>query len=147
MIKLSRRAALLLFGGGAASLGAGYAVVRSSSDEELVRMVLERYLGQLKITADDLRSFTQEFRRRNPSSFPTEKLADLAALLEGLGLAKAVRSVLPGDRGPRLEEFERWLLAEFYLLTDYAGRQSPDEPVRFVGPQLCVNPFANFELG
>ncbi|MDW6025920.1 hypothetical protein SAZ10_29590 [Mesorhizobium sp. BAC0120] len=145
-MKLSRRAALWLLGGGAASVGAGYAAARSLSDEHLVQLVLERYLGPLKIAADDLRSFTQAFRRRNSSSFPTEKLADVAVLLEELGLASAVRPVLPGNRAPRLEHFERWLLAEFQVLTSYAHRQSPDEPVRYLGPRLCMNPFAKFDL-
>jgi len=146
MIGMSRRAALWLLGGGAASLGVGYAAVRSFSDEDLARAVLERYLGPFEMTDDHLRAFLLAFKARHPWNFPTEKLADAATLAERLGLAAAARRLLPQDDARRLERFERWLLAEFHLVTDFSWRGSPDDPVRFTGAQVgCVNPFANLE--
>jgi hypothetical protein len=31
------------------------------------------------------------------------------------------------------------------MLTDYAWRSSPNDPIRFTGWQSCTNPFANLE--
>ncbi|MER8396252.1 hypothetical protein NKH10_31275 [Mesorhizobium sp. M1340] len=145
MIAVSRRVVLGLLGGGVASIGLAYVSVRSFAHEDLVRMILERHLGPLTMAENELRSFTQEFRAQRPTTFPTENLADVSALLEKLGLASAARPILPGDRAQRLEHFERWLLADFHLLTDYAWRQSPGDPIRFTGPQPCANPFAIIE--
>ncbi|RWB54360.1 MAG: hypothetical protein E5W15_08885 [Mesorhizobium sp.] len=142
MITVSRRVVLGLLGGGVASIGLAYVTVRSFAHEDLVRMVLERYFGPLNMAENELRSFTQEFRAQRPTTFPTENLADVSALLEKLRLASAARPILPGDRGQRLEHFERWLLADFHLLTDYAWRRSPGDPIRFTGSQPCANPFA-----
>ena len=145
MFKLSRRAVLGLAGGCVASAALAYAGVRSISDEDLVLATLRRYLGDVKISDEHLRAFTLEFRKRNPWDFPTEKLADAATLFEGLGLGDVVRTLLPVDDATRMERFERWLLADFHLLTDYAWRSGPEEAVTFSGGQPCVNPFANFD--
>ncbi|MER8983494.1 hypothetical protein [Mesorhizobium sp. M0870] len=145
MITVSRRVVLGLLGGGVASMGLAYAWVRSFAHEDLVRMVLERNLGPVNMAENELRSFTQEFRAQRPTTFPTENLTGVSALLEKLRLASAARPILPGDRAQRLEHFERWLLADFHLLTDYARRQSPGDPIRFTGPQPCANPFAIIE--
>ncbi|MER9533841.1 hypothetical protein NKI89_29140 [Mesorhizobium sp. M0309] len=145
MITISRRVVLGLLGGGVTSIGLAYASVRSVAHEDLVRMVLKRHLGSLNIAENELRSFTQEFRAQRPMTFPTENLAAVSALLEKLRLASAARPILPSDRAQRLEHFERWVLADFHLLTDYAWRQSPGDPIRFTGPQPCANPFANFQ--
>lgn len=147
MIGMSRRAALWLLGGGVASLGVAYAGVRSFSDEDLVRVVLERYLGRFEMTDDHLRAFVLSFKARHPWNFPTGKLADAATLLERLRLAPAARRLLPQDDARRLERFERWLLADFHLVTDFPWRGTPDDPVHFTGAHAgCVNPFANLEM-
>jgi hypothetical protein len=145
MIGISRRAVLGLLAGGVASTGLAYAAIRSFSDEDLVRATLQKYLGDFQMTDDHLRAFVLEFQKRNPWDFPTEKLADASTLLERLRLATAARTLLPEHDAQRLERFERWLLTDFHLLTDYVWRSAPHDPVRFVGSQYCVNPFANFE--
>ncbi|HXV30422.1 MAG TPA: hypothetical protein VD840_08845 [Sinorhizobium sp.] len=142
---ISRRAVLALTAGGLASTGLAYAAVRSFSELDVVRATLERYLGSLTMSDDHLRAFTLEFRKRNPWDFPTEKLADATTLFERLQLGDLARPLLPGDAARRLERFERLLLADFHLLTNYAWRRGPDEPVTYSGSQYCVNPFANFE--
>lgn len=145
MNKVSRRTVLALAAGGLASTGLAYAAMRSFSELDMVRATLERYLGSLNITDDHLRAFMLEFRKRNPWDFPTEKLADASTLFERLRLADLARPLLPGDPARRLERFERLLLADFHLLTDYAWRNGPDDPITYSGSQHCVNPFANFE--
>ncbi len=41
--------------------------------------------------------------------------------------------------------FRPRVIAEFHVLTDYAWRSSPNDPIRFTGWQSCTNPFANLE--
>jgi hypothetical protein len=142
---ISRRTVLALAAGGLASTGLAYAAVRSFSDVDVVRATLERYLGDLNMSDDHLRAFMVEFRKRNPWDFPTEKLADATTLFERLQVGDMARPLLPGDAARRLERFERMLLADFHLLTDYAWRSGPDDPITYSGSQHCVNPFANFE--
>lgn len=145
MKEVSRRALLALMAGGLASTGLAYAAVRSFSDLDVVRATLESYLGTLNMSDDHLRAFMLEFRKRNPWDFPTEKLADATTLFERLHVGDMARALLPEDPARRLERFERLLLADFHLLTDYAWRSGPGDPITYSGSQHCVNPFANFE--
>jgi hypothetical protein len=136
----------MLVGAGFASTAVGYAAVRSFSDEDLVRATLERYFGELNMSGDHLRAFVLEFQKRNPWTFPTEKLADASTLAEQLGVGSLARWLLPKDDAQELERFERWLLADFHLLTDYAWRSSATDPIQYTGSQQCTNPFANLEV-
>ncbi len=54
----------------------------SFSDEDLVRVTLERYLGKLNMRIEHLQQFVLEFRNRNPWISPNEKLSDAVTLLE-----------------------------------------------------------------
>jgi len=144
MMKITRRAALAAIAGGVASTGIGYAAVSSFSDEDLARVTLERYLGPLNMRVEHLQQFVLEFRNRNPWIFPSDKLADAVTLAETVKLGK-VREFLPRDKRRDLRHFDRWLVAEFHMLTDYAWRSSPGDPIRFTGWHPCTNPFANLE--
>jgi hypothetical protein len=145
MIRISRRTVLVLVACGVASTGFGYTAMRSFSDVDLARATLEKYLGELNITDDHLRAFVLAFQKRNPWDFPTGKLADASTFLERLRLGAVARQLLPENAAQRLERFERWLLADFHLLTDFALRSAPGDPVQYTGSQYCVNPFANVE--
>jgi hypothetical protein len=144
MTKVSRRAALAIMAGGVASTGIAYATVSSLSDEDLVRVTLERYFGRLNMRIEHLQQFVLEFQKRNPWIFPNTKLGDAVTLLEELKLG-AARRFLPEQKKEDLRHFDRWVIAEFHMLTDYARRSSPADPVRFTGWQPCTNPFANLE--
>jgi hypothetical protein len=144
MIEISRRSALAVMAGGVVSTGIAYAAVSSFSDEDLVRVTLERYLGKLNMRIEHLQQFVLAFRDRNPWIFPSEKLSDAVTLLEETRLGKA-RALLPEQKKQDLLHFDRWLIAEFHMLTDYAWRSSPGDPIRFTGWQPCTNPFANLE--
>ncbi|MES0214144.1 hypothetical protein NKL07_01665 [Mesorhizobium sp. C280B] len=146
MITISRRVVLGLLGGGVASIALAYASLRSFAHEDLVRMVLERHLGPLNMAENELRSFTQEFRAQRPTTFPTEKLSGrFRASGEAQACIRRPSHPTPATVRQQLEHFERWLLADFYLLTDYPWRQSPGDPIRFTGPEPCANPFAIIE--
>ncbi|MFD2056179.1 hypothetical protein ACFSQT_24865 [Mesorhizobium calcicola] len=144
MIEVSRRSALAIVAGGVVSTGVAFAAVSSFSDEDLVRVTLEKYLGRLNIRIEHLQQFVLEFRNRNPWIFPSEKLSDAVTLVEELKLG-AVRRLLPQEKRENLVNFDRWVIAEFHMLTDYAWRSSPNDPIRFTGWQSCTNPFANLE--
>ena len=144
MIEVSRRSALAIVAGGVVSTGVAFAAVSSFSDEDLVRVTLEKYLGRLNIRIEHLQQFVLAFRNRNPWNFPSEKLSDAVTLVEELKLG-AVRRLLPQEKREDLIQFDRWVIAEFHMLTDYAWRSSPNDPIRFTGWQSCTNPFANLE--
>ncbi|MBB6410354.1 hypothetical protein [Mesorhizobium sangaii] len=144
MIEVSRRSALAIVAGGVVSTGVAFAAVSSFSDEDLVRITLEKYLGRLNIRIEHLQQFVLEFRNRNPWIFPSDKLSDAVTLVEELKLG-AVRHLLPQEKREDLIQFDRWVIAEFHMLTDYAWRSSPNDPIRFTGWQSCTNPFANLE--
>jgi len=144
MINISRRAALALMAGGVASTGIAYAAVSSFSDEDLVRVSLERYLGTLNMRIEHLQQFVLEFRNRNPWVFPNEKLGNAVTLLETVKLGDT-RRLLPREKRRDIRHFDRRVIAEFHMLTDYAWRSSPNDPIRFTGWQPCTNPFANLE--
>lgn len=144
MIEVTRRSALAILAGGVASTGVAYAAVSSFSDEDLVRVTLEKYLGRLNMRIEHLQQFVLEFRNRNPWIFPSEKLGNAVTLLEKTKLGQA-RGLLPQRKRRDLRHFDRWLVAEFHMLTDYAGRSSPDDPIRFTGWHSCTNPFATLD--
>ena len=144
MIKISRRSALAIVAGGVVSTGIAYAAVSSFSDEDLVRVTLEKYFGTLNMRIEHLQQFVLEFRNRNPWIFPSEKLGDAVTLLEKTKLGQA-RGLLPQRKRRDLRHFDRWLVAEFHMLTDYAWRSSPSDPIRFTGWQSCTNPFAKLD--
>ena len=144
MMKISRRAALAFVAGGVASTGIAYAAVSSFSDEDLVRVTLEKYLGKLNMRVEHLQQFVVEFQNRNPWISPSGNLGDAVTLLETAKLGQA-RELLPREKRRYLRHFDRVVLAEFHMLTDYAWRSSPNDPIRFTGWQSCTNPFANLE--
>ncbi len=146
-MKISRRTMLGLAGAAAlASTGIGYAGVRSLSKTDLVRATLENYLGSLPMTDDHMRAFAIKLERRNPWLFPTRKLANAATLASKTGVTDWFRQVLPDDDLGQLERFDRWVLGEFHLLTDYASRGGEEVPISFTGLEPCVNPFAKFDM-
>jgi hypothetical protein len=145
MIEVTRRSALAILAGGVASTGVAYAAVSSFSDEDLVRVTLEKYLGRLNMRIEHLQQFALEFRNRNPWVFPSEKLSDAVTLVEELKLGGAARRLLPQQKREDLLQFDRWVIAEFHMLTDYAWRSSPDDPIRFTGWHSCTNPFATLD--
>ncbi|MDX8444396.1 hypothetical protein [Mesorhizobium captivum] len=143
-MKITRRTVLAVVAGGIASTGIAAAAVSSFSDEDLVRLTLEKYFGPLNMRIEHLQQFVLEFRNRNPWVFPSAKLADAVTLLETVRLDKA-REFLPRQKQQDVGNFERWVIAEFHMLTDYAWRSSPNDPIRFTGWHPCTNPFANLE--
>ena len=143
-MNLSRRTTLALLGSGAVAIGGGVALVATLSDEELVRMVLERHLGRIVIEDDEISAFLSDFRDSQPWMFPPTKLAAFYGTAERLGVPAIARNALPQDRQQDLERFERHLLGRFHMTTDVAFRRSVSEQIRYLGYGPCQNPFAEF---
>lgn len=143
-MKITRRTALAIVAGGVASTGIAAAAVSSFSDEDLVRVTLEKYFGPLNMRIEHLQQFVLEFQNRNPWIFPSDRLADVVTLAETVKLGRA-RELLPRQKRRDLRHFDRWVIAEFHMLTDYAWRSSPNDPIRFTGWHPCTNPFANLD--
>lgn len=141
-MKLSRRSTFAFLGGGVLALGGSVVFIATMSDEELVHTVLERHLGPLEIADEDLAAFLLDFREKRPFLFPSGKLATVYGVAETFDIANITRENLPGGRGDDLERFERHLLGEFHAKTDFSLRSSEEEPVHFLGPTACLNPFA-----
>ena len=143
-MKISRRTALAMLGGGIIASGAGIPLVASMSDEDLVRAVLERHLGGLEMDRAELAAFLADFRDRRPWLFPSVKLATLYGMAERFEVQEFTRKALPGGRGEAITWFERHLLADFFASTDVAFRSSPQDRVTYLGSSACLNPFAKF---
>lgn len=143
-MKITRRTALAIVAGGVASTGIAAAAISSFSQEDLVRVTLEKYFGRLNMRIEHLQQFVLEFQNRNPWIFPSDRLADVVTLAETVKLGKA-RDLLPRQKRRDLRNFDRWVIAEFHMLTDYSWRSSPNDPIRFTGWHPCTNPFANLD--
>ncbi|MFC0199397.1 hypothetical protein [Paracoccus rhizosphaerae] len=141
---LSRRVLLAMLAGGTLAAAGGVAFVGTLSDEDLAHAILERYLGPIRMASEDRAAFLAAVRDQRPWLFPAEKLAAFYGVAERLDLTEMARRNLPGERGRILENFERHLLGDFLLLTDFAFRTTAEDQVHFLGRTACLNPFASF---
>lgn len=144
-MRVTRRKALQALGVGTVGLAAGAYVTAARSDARMVRQVLERHLGPLNIAEADLDGFTAAYLERRPWERPTGKLKALQVVASDLSLSDRLRGLLPGDKADLLERFERSLLAQFFTLTDVGWRRDGGDPIYFLGPSACLNPFANLD--
>ena len=129
MMKISRRAALAFVAGGVASTGIAYAAVSSFSDEDLVLITLEKYLGKLNMRVEHLQQFVLEFQNRNPWISPSGNLGDAVTLLETARLGQA-RQLLPREKRRYLSAFRprpagRIPYADRLCLAQLAERPDP----------------------
>ena len=141
---LSRRVLLAILGGGTLAAVGGVAFVAALSDEDLAHAILERHLGPIRMAQEDRAEFLAAVRDQRPWLFPPEKLAAFYGVAERLDLSEMARRNLPGERRRILEDFERHLLGDFHLLTDFAFRNTAQDEVHYLGRTACLNPFASF---
>lgn len=145
-MKLSRRSTLTVIAGGAiggVALATGAGVMRVAlHDEDLVKAVLERHFGQFIMERADVAAFLSDFLDLQHGRFPPAKLAMIYGAAERLNLMEPLHLVLPGARGDSLQEFERHLVAAFLSQTDFMFRTDLSEPVKYLGAEACMNPFA-----
>lgn len=146
MTGLSRRTALGLIGGGAVVAVGGAVAIGATSDAGLVRAVLERYLGRLRMADADLAAFIADFTDGKSWLMPQGKLARGYQIAHAVGADGAALSVLGGADRAGIELFERRMLGAFHTTTDIGFRTSPDDTVSYIGETACLNPFATFDV-
>lgn len=138
---LSRRD--LIVGGAAIAVASttGWSVATASTNNH-VRMILEKYLGPINIDELHLHAFAAAFVEQKQHLVPGYKLAVAAQAAMKAGLDSTFRSMLPENDLQKLERFERLLLGDFHVMTDYPWRQNANDPISFVNATGCQNPFA-----
>jgi hypothetical protein len=140
---VTRRGLLISMGGLAAALGVGAA---SLTDEGFLRDTLHRLVGRFEMAPDQFAAFAQDFRAAYYELDTIKALPFRAS--ERLGAAPVVERLAPHAVLSKLEAFERRLLTDFTMATDYLSLQADDPtrdatPVSYFGLQGCSNPFAN----
>lgn len=145
MTTLTRRAALGVIAGSAAAIAGGAVLVRLQSEEHLFRTVIEHYLGPVSISDTDMAAFITHFQEKRGHQIPGANLSDAWTAARRLGLHEPAQGLLPDGPAAAIQRFERWVLAEFHMVTDIGWRRGPEDQVTFQSTTACLNPFANFE--
>lgn len=145
---ISRRQALtfaVVGGAAVAAGGAGLVVAGAFDKQDLARTVLTRLVGPFRMSPENLSAFVSAFEATK--GFPSGIKGDALALGQGLLGGRDLSDFLPKSAAERFESFERDLLTNFVMSTNFLrGRSGPDEDVVFVGlSPACTSPFAKFE--
>lgn len=105
-MRLSLRRTLQLATGTAApGVAGGYALTHRPQD--LVRAILERHLGPLRMADADIAALTEASLARRPWIEPPWKLATAYATAYRTGLERPTLQLLPDERARRLDQFAR----------------------------------------
>jgi hypothetical protein len=121
----------------------GVSWVVSASELDLVRATLRRMLGEVRINDVELGRFVKAFKA-SWSGLDGYR-GQLRKVAEFSGLA-SVSDAVPALRLGYIERYERLLLTNFILLTDYFDAVSAGRETICIGPAGCVNPFADLSF-
>ncbi|WAJ27055.1 hypothetical protein [Antarcticirhabdus aurantiaca] len=145
---ITRRGLLMGLGGiaAAAVLGGGAA---SMTDEDFLRSTLHRLVGRFEMTSDQFAAFTQSFRAGYPELATVKMLPFRVS--EQFGASSLLDSIAPQAILSKVETFERRLLTEFIMSTDYLPlyEEKPNQgvlSVSYFGLQGCSNPYADLTM-
>lgn len=142
MVKLTRRD--LIIGGGATAALAGTGAIRalSGNAETFLAEFIRHALPTELIAPGAAEAFAADYLRDDAYEDPAKvEMLTWTARLIGLGGLDMVMGSLGS-----YEHFKRRVATAFMLGSTFFQRQSPDEPVQYVGIDLpCArNPFARF---
>ncbi|WP_230279797.1 hypothetical protein [Croceicoccus sp. Ery15] len=112
----------------------------------LLRQTLERYLGPVPISNDELDRFLSAVTGDKPWLFPTRKLAATYEVALDHGITDIITPYLPDDDQAQILLFERRILGAFVSMTNYGLRSGQDDEVIYIDNQACINPYANLEI-
>lgn len=130
--------ALVVAGGGAVAIG-------SSGREELVRSVLARLIGPVKMADADFGQMVAAIDKR--TGFPQGYKLHLVSSLERAGWSAEAMAAAPAGIRNDFEMLERSILTEFVTKTTFLQGETPGRaPVTYLGPQPCSSPFADFSM-
>jgi tellurite resistance protein len=116
---------------------AGASVLVYGSNERFLIGLLNEMVGAFSMSEDDQRKFVTYFSR----DYGSKKLM---AVIELYRLkVKAHIGIARTD--DELDKFERRLVTDFMVSTDYLRKQHQDNPaIAYLGPRVCGNPYAQF---
>lgn len=121
---------------GLVAVGAGAWVYEDR--QVFIPQLLQQLVGDFRMDAEDERRFIDALA----GHYGEEKLMAL------MGLYKIRQQTGVGTpyTDPRVDKFERRLLTDFMVSTDYLRHQEANPKVTFLGYRLpCSNPYARFE--
>ncbi|WP_213909743.1 hypothetical protein [Stutzerimonas nitrititolerans] len=126
----------------AATLGAaavGSAAWAYEDSHVFVPQLLQQLVGGFRMEAEDQRKFVDAMTEH----YGTHKLKALMALYK----IRSQTGMGSDYTNARVDQFERRLLTDFMVSTDYLRQPRADNPkVSFIGYRLpCSNPYARFE--
>ncbi len=121
---------------GLVALGAGAWVYEDR--QVFIPELLKKMVGNFRMDAEDERKFVDALA----AQYGEEKLVAL------MGLYKVRQQTGVGTpyTDPRVDKFERGLLTDFMVSTDFLRHQEANPKVSFLGYRLpCSNPYARFD--
>jgi hypothetical protein len=145
--ELTRRAVLVAAASLAGITAIGAVGLFSFSEGRFVRATLHRLLGDFQMSESDIVEFTADFKaQKRFTAFFGGVTAYLLRIGELSGITPITMKVAPTRIVTILERFERSLLTNFLLTTNYLHVEEPTiDPISYFGQQqACNNPFARF---
>ncbi|WP_033922628.1 hypothetical protein [Sphingomonas sp. 37zxx] len=142
-MNVSRRAVFIGTVAGAGLIVAGGGALALYRSDDLIRSVLTRSVGPFEMAAAEYAAFKAHFlETRNIDQ------AQAAGYLgaEMFGVLRTVANDAPAVVGSKFDTFERMLVTYFLTRTTFLQNTKPTDPVTFLGPQSCFNPFARFDF-
>lgn len=136
---MNRRTFLALSAAGVSVAALGSAAVVFEDSHSFIPALLREYIGDYQMDEEQERAFVEAFSE----DYGAEKLIAVIGLYRirsGTGLGT-------GYTNGKVDEFERKLVTDFLVTTDYLRKQNePDAQVTFVGFRMpCTNPYATFD--
>lgn len=109
------------------------------------RATLTRLIGPFAMKDDAFAAFVDDFLKVDKMLIGMR--GGLMRAAEFSGLLPRIAGSLPPASAQQVEQFERALLTQFVLTTNYLQLDDPRaEPIDYVGPiDACGNPFARFD--
>ncbi len=140
--RVTRRTFLTGTAGAAGIAAFGAIGLVGYSDSDIVRSTLRRLIGGFRMNDADLEAFTRDFRS-DFLAFDGMK-AHLIRLSEFSGITPIAAKTAPGPIADRIENFERALLTNFVMTTDFLETHGGNGGrLTYRGQShACNNPFA-----
>lgn len=136
---MNRRKFLVLSAATVSVAALGSAAIVFEDSHSFIPALLHEYIGDYQMTEEQEKNFVDAFA----DEYGEEKLAAVIGLYRirsGTGLGT-------GYTNAKVDEFERKLVTDFLVTTDYLKKQGEANPqVNFIGFRIpCNNPYATFD--
>ncbi|MEH6386535.1 MULTISPECIES: hypothetical protein [Pseudomonas] len=136
---MNRRKFLALSAATVSVAALGSAAIVFEDSHSFIPALLHEYIGDYQMTEEQENNFVDAFAEE----YGEEKLAAVIGLYRirsGTGLGT-------GYTNAKVDEFERKLVTDFLVTTDYLKKQGePNAQVNFIGFRIpCNNPYATFD--